>query len=47
MVNVKIKHKHDYQAVSEEKSTQEYEVKIINYIQVWRYKEISVYKVTK
>jgi len=35
MVNAKIKHKHDYQAVREEKSTQEYKVKMTNYIQVW------------
>ena len=48
MVNAKIKHKHGYKkkAEREEKSTQEYEVKMISYIQIWQYAETSVYKVT-
>ena len=48
MVNAKIKHKHGYKkkAEREEKSTQEYEVKMINYIQIWQYTETSFYKVT-
>ena len=46
-VNTRIKYSHDYQAVREEKSKQEYNDKVINYIQVWRYKERSVYRVTK